>query len=62
MSQLGVEVKKGAKNEIALQNPRVGELQFGGIKSKVIIDQQIEVNHPRTVFPDNLLAEARSVS
>ena len=39
-------------------NPRVGELQFGGIHSKVFIYQQIEVNHPRSVFLDDLLAES----
>ena len=62
MSQLGVEVKKGAKNEITLQNPRVGELQFVGVEHEVFVEQEIEVNHPWTVFPDDLLAEARSVS
>ena len=62
MSQLGVEVKKGAKNEIALQNPSVGELQFVGVEHEVFVEQEIEVNHPWTVFPDDLLAESCSVS
>ena len=57
VTEVGSEVLEGTEDKVPLGQTGVRKREFGGVDNGVAVQEEIEVDEARAVFPDDFLAQ-----